>query len=167
MGMGTTSSKPRASQFISRTSFPAVSFPLCYHPAFPLGPKHLEKSAAHEHTLGRRKGAGLHSCCAFGSCCAPQVPAELPERAVSWALVLLPLQWLSTSPSTGHCSKCSAPSRNRNYEVKFPPCPCRASLHFIPAPLPTGSTPNSAFLKGTSIARDDQGAILVNLVSAS
>uniref|UniRef100_A0A663MLL5 Rieske domain-containing protein n=1 Tax=Athene cunicularia TaxID=194338 RepID=A0A663MLL5_ATHCN len=34
---------------------------------------------------------------------------------------------------------------------------------FVLVPLPAGVFPNSAFLKGTSIARDDSGAILVNL----
>uniref|UniRef100_A0A8C0HLB1 Uncharacterized protein n=1 Tax=Buteo japonicus TaxID=224669 RepID=A0A8C0HLB1_9AVES len=34
---------------------------------------------------------------------------------------------------------------------------------FVLAPLPAGVFPNSAFLKGTSIARDDSGAILVDL----
>lgn len=38
---------------------------------------------------------------------------------------------------------------------------------FVLAPLAAGVFPNSAFLKGTSIARDDSGAILVDLVSAN
>uniref|UniRef100_A0A663E6C1 FAD/NAD(P)-binding domain-containing protein n=1 Tax=Aquila chrysaetos chrysaetos TaxID=223781 RepID=A0A663E6C1_AQUCH len=39
----------------------------------------------------------------------------------------------------------------------------KVSHSFVLAPLPAGVFPNSAFLKGTSIARDDSGSILVDL----
>lgn len=158
MGMGTTSSKPRASQFISRTPFPAVPFPLCYHPALPLGPKHLEKSAAHEHTLGRRKGAGY-------TLAVPLALAELHRSLLHSQSVLCPGPWFYC-PCTG-----SAPAQA---QLTAPSALFQAgtgtvgpNFVLIPAPLPTGSIPSSAFLKGTSIARDDKGAILVDLVSAS
>lgn len=156
--MGTTSSKPRASQFISRTPFPADSLPLCYHPALPLGPKHLEShQPMSTHLAGGKELVTLSLCLwlllsSTGPCC------------VTRACCVLGPGFIAPAPAR---AEVTAPSRNRNCEAKFPPCPCRALLHFIPAPLPTGSTPNSAFLKGTSIARDDKGAILVNLVSAS
>ena len=84
----------------------------------------------------------------------PGLAQHQPER---WSLLRAALLRAGCTGTAGSCLLWS--------QVSSPPLQSFAAS--VLAPLPAGAFPSSAFLKDTSIARDDRGAILVDLVSAS